>query len=433
MSSRAEVYHKKNKVAVIGAGASGMTAAIAAASFGADVVLFERNDRVGKKILMTGNGKCNLSNRQLSMDMYYTDSKTFVSDRLKSFGTQETIDFFNGLGLLIKEKNGGLYPVSEQAASVLDVLRFKINELKIRVVNECMITGIKNNEKAGNHRFSLSSDQDKLPKDCQDGYDSVIIACGGMAAPATGSDGNGYRLAKSMGHTIKATAPALVQLRCKENFFKSIAGVRADASVCICSGNEKIACERGELQLTDYGISGIPVFQISRMAAYLLQNNKKTDVHIDFFPDYTTEQFKNIITERIAECGSKNAEEFFTGMLNKKLMQLFIKLSGLKGEEKIQAADKEKIMKVFSLCRDFKVTVTAANPFANAQVTAGGIPLSEITDTFESKLCRGLYIAGEILDVDGKCGGYNLQWAWCSGYTAGISAAGGSYKINDKN
>jgi hypothetical protein len=287
-------------------------------------------------------------------------------------------------------------------------------------------TNIKNNENTGKNRFSLHADTGKVPKDCQDGFDSVVIACGGMAAPATGSDGNGYRLAKSMGHTVKATAPALVQLRCEENYFKSIAGVRADARVCICSGAKEAACERGELQLTDYGISGIPVFQISRTAAYLLQNNIKPDVHIDFFPDYTAEEFNNIITERIDKCGGKNAEEFFAGMLNKKLMQLFIKLSGLKAEEKIQSVDKKKIMNVFSLCRDFRVTVTAANPYANAQVTAGGIPLSEITDRFESRLCGGLYLAGEILDVDGKCGGYNLQWAWCSGYTAGISAAGGS-------
>lgn len=434
MRVQSEAIINKKNIAVIGAGAAGMTAAIASAKAGADVVIFERNDRVGKKILMTGNGKCNLGNTRLTMDMYYTDSPAFVSDRLKDFGTNDTIKFFNALGLMIKEKNGGLYPVSEQASSVLDVLRFKLSELEIKVVNECMITEIRKHDKGGKNKFLLYADTKKMPEEYRSGFDSVIIACGGMAAPATGSDGNGYRLAHSFGHTLKQTVPALVQLRCEESFFKSIAGVRADARVEIYADTKKAACERGELQLTDYGISGIPVFQISRTAAYLLKSKKKLDVHIDFLPDYSDEDFKKVIDDRFDKCADKSVEEFFAGMLNKKLMQLFIRLSGLKPEERIQTGDKnnknkEKIMNLFSLCRNFKVTVIGTNPFANAQVTAGGIPLSEITETFESRLCSGLYLAGEILDVDGKCGGYNLQWAWCSGYTAGISAAGGNLEI----
>jgi hypothetical protein len=199
--------------------------------------------------------------------------------------------------------------------------------------------------------------------------------------------------------------------------------VRDDANIEIWYNGKKEACERGELQITDYGISGIPVFQISRTAAYMLTEGKKPEVHIDFLPDYTENTYKEFCDKRYSLMKNDTVGEFFTGMLNKKLMQLFIRMAGLKAEDKVKNADKSAIYKVFSLCRDLKVTVTDTNGFKNAQVTAGGILLSEISEQFESLKSQGLYFTGEILDVDGICGGYNLQWAWCSGYTAGNAAA----------
>lgn len=423
-------------VGIIGAGAAGMTAAIAAAREGAKVTLFERNDRVGKKILMTGNGRCNLGNRALDSSMYHADQPDFVSDRLGEFGTDDTISFFNGLGLMIRDRNGYLYPACEQASAVLDVLRNEISGLGVRVMTNCKITRLE--KRKPEEKIHLYSESNENGFGNKWTFDRVIVACGGMAAPSTGSDGNGYALARGMGHFINPTVPALVQLRCSEKFFKSISGVRADAYVAIRQNGREIAADRGELQLTDYGISGIPVFQISRTAAYLLKENKgknridksnkeKNDkgleVHIDFLPDISADDYEAFCNHRKKMSAGRNVEEFFTGMLNKKLMQLFIRMADLKGEENFKTADKEKIDRVFSLCRDLKVTVVDTNPFANAQVTAGGIPLKEISGQFESRKMPGVYFAGEILDVDGKCGGYNLQWAWCSGYTAGVAAA----------
>lgn len=397
-----------------------MIAAITAAKAGARVTLFERNDRVGKKILMTGNGKCNLGNSFLNPDMYYTDRPDFVKEKLEKFGTAETISFFNGIGLMIKEKNGYLYPASEQASTVLNVLRNEIKRLGINVVTQCMVKDIKGENNSGKITIFTYNTEGRSKWT----FDSVIIACGGMAAPATGSDGNGYELAKKIGHKIKMTVPALVQLKCKESFFKAISGVRADAKVILYDKDTELCNERGELQLTDYGVSGIPVFQLSRVASYALKKSSILTIHIDFLPDINKDDYRKLCADRRILLNNMNVEEFFTGMLNKKLMQLFIKLAGLKGDESIEKADSSKVKKVFEMCKDFSVTVSDTNPYTNAQVTAGGVRLSEITDNFESNICPGVFFAGEILDVDGKCGGYNLQWAWTSGYIAGISAAG---------
>lgn len=395
-----------------------MTAAIAAARQGAEVTVLERNDRVGKKILSTGNGKCNLSNRLLTREQYYGGNMDFVMGSLERFGTEDTIAFFESLGLMIKDKNGYLYPVSEQASVVLDVLRMELSALSVEVVTGCRISRIASEGSGEKKRFTVSDGQRSFS------FDRVILACGGRAAPATGSDGTGYKLAGQMGHHLVEPAPALVQLRCREDYFKSVSGVRADALVSLWKDGECAACERGELQLTDYGISGIPVFQISRCAAYLLKEQKEVKIHINLMPDYGKQDLEKLCRSRRELLGGRTVEEFFTGMLHKKLMQLFIRLAGLKFSQPVEQVKPQALQKVFSLCTDWQVTVIAANPYENAQVSAGGVCLEEITENMESCLVPGLYFAGELMDVDGKCGGYNLQWAWCSGYLAGMAAGG---------
>lgn len=407
---------EKRSVGVIGGGAAGMTAAITAARQGVQVTLFERNDRVGRKILMTGNGKCNLGNRRLSKAEYYGGDSEFIEERLKQFGTEDTISFFRGLGLMMKEKNGYLYPASEQASVVLDVLRMELKSLGVEIITEYKVNHVEKQARTGEILVSDGS-REYLCK-------QLIIACGGKAAPKTGSDGSGYKLAKQLGHSLVPTVPALVQLRCREEYLKAVAGVRADAEVCIIRAGKCEVRERGELQLTEYGISGIPVFQISRAAGYLLRENREVEVHINLLPDYGEEDLQQLLDCRLVLFGDRTVEEFFTGMLHKKIMQLFVKMAGLKGDMSVEQADKEALRQVFSLCRDWKVTVTGTNPYDNAQVSAGGIPLDEVTKQLESRKVPGVYFAGEVLDVDGKCGGYNLQWAWCSGYLAGMAAAG---------
>lgn len=406
----------RKSIAVIGGGASGIMAAIAAANHGAQVTLYERNEQIGKKLLATGNGKCNFSNRQLSTDNYYGGDRNLISHILEQFDGDAVVAFFEDAGMLVKEKNGYLYPATQQAVTVLEILCMQLSKERV---------SIRLGQKVS--RVIPDDVTDKLlirVGKMEEIYDRVIITCGGYAAPKTGSDGTGCYLAKELGHKIEPVVPALVQLRCGENYMKEIAGVRADARIKLLVDGKEIASETGELQLTDYGISGIVVFQISRIAAYALQENKKVSVHINFLPDFTEEEFAIRMDKRLHNAqDDQTVEDFFTGMLNKKLLRLFIRLAGLKETEKYKFAEPKKLQKVFALCSQLPLTITATNSFDNAQTTAGGVSLLEVTSTLESMLHKGIYFAGEVLDVDGKCGGYNLQWAWASGYVAGSNAA----------
>lgn len=401
-------------IAVIGAGAAGMTAAIYAARAGAQVTVYERNDRVGKKILATGNGKCNFSNEHMGSEWYYGSGRMLIDKVYRIFGLQETKAFFEKLGMRIKDRNGYLYPASEQASTVLDVLRYEMMRLPITIHTNRQVTGIR----MQNGGFLVET-TDNRKVYC----DAVILACGGKAAPKTGSDGQGFKMAKQLGHKIIPTVPALTALRCKENFYKQIAGVRCDAGLSLRVGRQKVCTERGELQITDYGISGIPVFQLSREAAYALLDEKCTTVEIDFMPDYSDNEYEAFWKERWVRQAEQTMEQFVTGIVNKKIGLLLLKLADIKETEKAAMVPEYKRDKLSRLYRTFPVTVKAVNSYEQAQVCAGGVDCREVTDRLESKLVSGLYFAGEMLDVDGICGGYNLQWAWSSGAVAGMSAA----------
>ena len=407
----------KRTIGIVGGGAAGMTAAILAARNGAEVTLLEGNDRVGKKILSTGNGKCNLGNRNFGPEMYDTRRPERLKVWLEQFDTNDTVEFFRALGLLTKQKNNGLYPVSEQASSVLDAFRFELErEQRIRVRTGCKVEGIRRDE--GKNRIMLWSGDESFS------FDRVILTCGGKAAPKTGSDGSGYRLAEMLGHSIVPVVPALVQLKCREDWFKSVAGVRTEAEIVLEDQKTGTVAERGELQLVDYGISGIPVFQMSGRINYILKEKKEVVLKIDLLPEYAKKDFpEKMLRMRMPIESCSTVEEYFTGVLNRKLMTLFIKLAGLKPTEQAAEAAPEKIRRVYELCRELKVHVTGSNSFEHAQVCAGGVPLDELTENLESRKAPGIFFAGELLDVNGRCGGYNLQWAWCSGYLAGVYAA----------
>ena len=402
------------KIGVIGGGASGMTAAIAAAGEGAAVTLIEGGERVGKKLLSTGNGKCNLGNLQLSADAYYGADREWLADCLARFGSEDTIRFFRGMGLLVKEKNGYLYPLAEQASVVLDVLRAELRALGVEPVTECRVDTVSRDEEGG---FAVSAGKRTFK------FDRVILACGSKAAPKTGSDGSGYFLAERLGHAIIPVLPALVQLRCREPYLKEVAGVRAEALL------REPSCgieESGELQLTDYGISGIPVFQMSRRVNTILRERGKgseLELCVNLLPDCNEEAFAGLCAGRRLLQTERTAEEFFTGILNKKLMLLFMKLAGIRRDMPIAQVENGRIDRVFALCRDWRLHVTGSNSYDNAQVCAGGVDTAQVGRNMESLLVPGLFFAGEILDVDGRCGGYNLQWAWCSGQLAGKAAA----------
>ena len=400
------------KIAVIGGGAAGMMAAIQAADAGALVDLYERNDRVGKKLLATGNGRCNFSNLDMQKKAYYGSAVALYDNLFSIFGVRETVAFFNRQGMLTKDRNGYLYPLSEQASTVLDILRFSLEQYKVHIYTDSIITAIRQDKK-----MQIVSPAFKRT------YDAVILASGGMAAPKTGSDGNGYRLAEKLGHHINTVVPALVQLRCHEDFFKMVSGVRIEAKLTLCINGEEKNSVQGELQLTDYGISGIPVFQFSRQAAYALYDKKKVSVIIDFLPNQSAESYEALWKERWERQSGQTLEQFLTGLSNKKINQLIIKLAGCSAHDMAGNIPAEKRKAIERLYRSLTVFIRETNGFEQAQVSAGGIPAEELTEQLESKYIPNLFFAGEIIDMDGICGGYNLQWAWTSGAVAGRAAA----------
>lgn len=407
---------KQLKIAVIGGGAAGMMAAIFAAKNGADVTVLEATNRIGNKILLTGNGKCNFSNLFLDESCYYCKDNEYLQNVWKQFSANNILDFFNEAGMLVKNKAGYLYPAGEQASIVLDILRLELKKNAVRIITEAKVIKIVKN-------------MDAYCVDTEDGkqylFDKVIITTGGRSYPKTGSDGNGYKLAKKLGHSIVPTVPALVQLCGSDDFYKIIAGVRSEGSVTVCVDNIKVRTERGEIQFTDYGISGIPVFQLSRIASYGLFEKKNVKVIADVLPDFNESQLKEHIKARTALHIENTLEDFMCGLSNKKLCQLAIKQAGKKTGDFIKDLSFEELSEVVFKLKKIVFHIVDTKGYATAQVTAGGVAIEEVDESLQSKLAKGLYFAGEIIDIDGICGGYNLQWAFASGYIAGCNAANG--------
>lgn len=402
-------------VAVIGGGAAGMMAAITSAREGARVTILEHKERIGKKILSTGNGRCNFTNTYQTPACYRSDNRDFAWNIIQKFNVEKTISFFKELGIYPKDRNGYLYPYSDQAAAILEVLQIEVAKLDICVMTEINVLDIQPVKRG----IRITTDKKTITAD------SVILACGSKAAPVTGSDGSGYQLAKLFGHRIVPVLPALVQLRCAEKFYKSISGVRVQGTVEIYADDIFLASDTGEIQLTNYGISGIPVFQVSRYAAKALYKKQSVTAVLNFMPDMNKEEFLLFLQERITLCPYKTLDEFFTGVFPKKLCELWIRLSRLPKEMRVSDLSGEQLEKLVLLIQHLRTHITETNSFEQAQICCGGVDTTEINpDTLESNYVPGIYFAGELLDVDGICGGYNLQWAWSSGFVAGKEAAG---------
>ncbi len=387
----------KKRVIIVGGGASGLMAAITAAKNGAAVTILEQNEKPGKKICATGNGKCNFTNTQVQADAYRSNNPGFEKEVLKQFSVEETVSFFTQLGIYpVNKNNGYLYPHSGQAASVAEVLCMEARSLGVK---------IKTNE----HVQGLSV-ENNIWKIHTAGWtyesDAVILANGSKASAVSGSDGSGYELAAALGHQIIEPLPALTALKCKNTGFSGWAGVRTEGRVSLFVNGEKIIEETGELQLTDYGVSGIPVFQISRYGIRALKQGQKVALNLNFLPEFSKEQLSLFLRTRKENSPYKGKKEFLTGLFPDKLIKVLLAAKDL--EEAISS---------------YPLKVTGFQPFEQAQVCSGGVDTREVNNkTLESKMNHGLYFAGELLDIDGKCGGYNLQWAWSSGYVAGMNA-----------
>jgi len=394
------------KTAIIGGGAAGLFSAVMLAeSFGEDVIVLERLNRVGKKITVTGNGRGNFTNESLKADNYHSregDAPAFVSSAIKAFGKNHTKRFLASIGALTATENGRVYPASFQASSVLDLLRLKLDTLRAEIRTDFCVTDIKKDK-----FFTLTSDKG----DCVYAA-SVILAAGGKCQKQFGTDGSGYILAKKAGHTVTECLPSLVQLKTEMEGIKNLKGIRQEVCLTLLDGNMPITCEKGDLLFTEFGVSGNAVFQISGMAVAA----RRPVLSVEFLPEFTDFELLTALSEKIKAAPYLTADDLLTGYLNKQVGRAIVKAAGIAPNER---CTKSQIKEVVKLIKDYRLRVTGTLGFNYAQVTRGGVRLSECdSKTMQSFKTKGLYLVGEVLDVDGDCGGYNLQWAFSSAYAA---------------
>lgn len=403
----------KTEIAVIGGGASGLMAAITAKKSGKEVIILERKDRILKKVLITGNGRCNITNVNANISNYFGKNISSVENILNRFTPQDTMDFFNELGIVCNEENRGkVYPLSGQASSVVDALRFEAEKLGIKIETGFYVRKI---EKDGFKFRIYSEDRKKIEAG------RVIIAAGGQSYPELGSNGSGFELAKELGHSVTKLSPSIVQLKTEKNQVKGLQGIKTDVAVTAYGNNKKICTYDGELLFTDYGISGNVVFNIS----FVMPLYKNVEFEIDFMEKFDYNELYEMLKERKRILSHLTMENYFNGMINKKLGQFLSKVSGIEKLSKpVKDLNDSDIRKLCTVLKKYRVKILETTGFKNAQVTAGGVSLDEVnTEILESKIVKGLYFSGEVLDVYGECGGFNLQWAWASGYIAGENAA----------
>jgi predicted Rossmann fold flavoprotein len=403
-----------SKVLVIGGGAAGMMAAISAKNRGAEVILFERNNRVGKKILATGNGRCNYTNVNLSINNYHGNNPKFAYSSLSKFGVDKTITFFEQLGITPAiEDNGKVFPLSYQSSSILDVLRFELEDIGVEVLTDAFVVDIKKDKgfivflKDGGRIYG----------------DKLILTTGGNAAPNTGSDGNGYILAEKMGHSIVDVFPGLVQLKLEGDVFKQIDGVKFLGTAGIYEEDKLIKEDRGDILFTNYGISGPPILQLSRTALEYLNKGKKIELKVSIIDTKNQEELYDYLKYRFVFMPKKTIEIGLIGLINKRLILPILNEIGIPKERQVAHLTNDEVRRLSIILTDWRFNIKGSKSFQDAQVTAGGVSTDEINNsTMESKIVKGLYFAGELIDIDGDCGGFNLQWAWSSGYIAGENA-----------
>ena len=405
-------------LAVVGAGASGCMAAYAAAQDGAQILLLDANDKIGRKLYATGNGRCNLTNLHMDDNCYHVGGGVDLSAFFARFSVKDQIRFWESKGIFLHDRQGYVYPRTDQAATVAEAFENILKESGVKTVLGERVSGLSRAENGVESLFHIETAGGGL-------YFArkVILAGGGAAGPQYGCDGSLYGIAEKLGHSIRKPLPALVPLISEDRDLKAAAGVRCDAWITLLCAGEDAGSERGELQMTERGISGIPVFQLSALAARALEEGLPVTAVIDFLPDFSgemweAEKHRRLQTDRNCMLGG-----FYLGLVNRKVLDLLLRKRGLQAENKALKLTDEVLTSVMEDMRGLPVRITGTGGFKQAQVTSGGVPLSELDGDLMSLKCRDVYLAGELLDVDGICGGYNLQWAMTSGWIAGKSAA----------
>ena len=401
-------------IAIIGGGASGMAAALAAReSLDNTVLLLERQARVGRKLLATGNGRCNLTNLRAAQERYHGADTAFMRPAMERFGVEDTLRWFSSLGLVARaESTGRVYPLSDAAGSVVDCLRLAMEARGVRTV--CGFTAAEAVRRGG--RFIITSDQGQTAE-----CDRLIVACGGMAGAKLGGVKDGYELLASFGHKRTSLLPSLVQLKTDNTWVKAMKGVRAQAAVTLEHDGDILARTEGEVQFAEYGVTGPAIFDISRAAA---SAGPGCDIVLRLLPELDKVDIMNYLHQKQNDFSNYNVENLLTGCLHNAISRTVLRRAGITLDARLWSLTDADLERVAALVTRFELPLQGPMGFAAAQVTAGGVETDGFDpETMESRLVPGLYACGEVLDIDGDCGGFNLQWAWASGRLAGLSAA----------
>lgn len=399
-------------ILVIGGGAAGLTAAICAKRKNdkLNILVCESADRVCKKLITTGNGRCNITNKNADISKYHGNDTSFAQKVFDKYFVDDTVEFFSSLGVeIIFEDDGRAYPYSYQASSVVDALRFAADELQIVTKCDCKVLDF---DKKDNFTVKTTAGEFTAKS---------LIVTGGLLSggKSVGSDGSALQIFKSKGFKTAKTTPAIVQLKTETDITRQLKGIKVNANASLLLGDKKCRTEYGEVLFTDYGLSGPPILQISREAA---RSTAECQVVLDLAVEYTFENLKNLLLDRRQNLGNRALENFLTGFLNKRLGQVVLKKCGLKLTDCVANVSNKDISNIAENIKKLSFKVLDTTGFNNSQVTAGGVLTNEFDCNLHSKKIKGLFAAGEIMDIDGDCGGYNLQWAWSSAMVAAQSA-----------
>ncbi|MDD3462423.1 MAG: NAD(P)/FAD-dependent oxidoreductase [Sulfurospirillaceae bacterium] len=403
-------------IAIVGAGASGLVCAITCARAGLKVDVFEKHTKPARKILASGNGRCNLLNKDTNICHFHSQNPSFVLPSISVFSFSKCLDFFCDIGIEVVEgEKGRLYPRSLCSSSVAELLFYECKRLGVGFEFGCEVLHVQ----SANEKFALHAEDKKLI------FDAILIATGGMSMPSLGGSQSGYEFAKKLGHNIIEIAPSLVQLESSDKTIKEASGVKVDANIEIYVENSLHVSSRGDVLFADYGVSGSAVLDVSRVASVALQERKNVKAKIDIMPSFSKEELRVLLQNRLKKTNKKSVSMWLDGLINKKLTSLVLENSSLSknifSSDELTAKDMTKL--AFGM-KNIKIEITGTKGFKSAEVTAGGVDTKEVdAKTMMSKKVQNLYFSGEVLDVDGDCGGYNLYWAWASGFVAGHSMA----------
>ena len=401
--------HKTDCI-ILGGGASGLFACAYLASRGLHVTLVEKLDRVGKKLMAAGNGRCNISNVDMNPDLY-TGSESFVRSVYETIPPVQVLDFFESIGLMTATEDGRIYPRTMMASSVLDVLRAACDRENVRLLIGCECVSLRPSRRGG---WSVElADGEGIFSPC------VLAALGGSAAPHLGTDGSGTRMMQELGHSITSLYPALVQLKCDHGALRGLKGLRAQATLTLHINGEPSAKETGELLFADYGVSGVCVFQLSGMAARALGEHKLVSLSVHLLPEIPQENMRSWLDRRILSQNHSSALQLLSGVFPRLLALAVLKEAGISADASAARLTEKQRCALISAVSAFTLKITGTQGFKNAQVTAGGVSLDDVDPlTMASRLYDGLYLTGEMLDVNGPCGGYNLHFAFASALAA---------------